>query len=135
VNSIVQNAAGEIVLIRRTDHGNWSLPGGAVDLGESLGHAAIKETLEETGITRLTGVSGLYPDPRHVLEYPSNGEVGQELSIVFTAEAIDGEPTPSSESSHVEWIAVDDLASLPMHASMRKRIDHYLADPPSLYWD
>jgi 8-oxo-dGTP pyrophosphatase MutT (NUDIX family) len=135
-NSIVSNDAGEILLIRRTDNGNWSLPGGAMDLGESLGQAAIRETLEETGVrTRLTGVSGLYSDPRHVLEYTSDGEVRQEFSIVFTAEAIGGEPTPSAESSHVEWVSPDAFDDLPMHRSMRKRIDHFLQDSGSLYWD
>jgi 8-oxo-dGTP pyrophosphatase MutT (NUDIX family) len=35
VNVAVTNNAGEILLIRRTDNGNWALPGGAIDLGES----------------------------------------------------------------------------------------------------
>jgi ADP-ribose pyrophosphatase YjhB (NUDIX family) len=135
VNCIVQNDAGEILLIRRTDNGNWSLPGGAMDLGESLGQAAVRETLEETGIeSRLTGVSGLYSDPRHVLEYTSNGEVRQEFSIVFTAQMTGGEPTPSSESSHVEWVAPERVRELPMHGSMRKRIEHFLRGS-GLYWD
>lgn len=136
VNCIVQNAAGEILLIRRTDNGNWSLPGGAMDLGESLGQAAVRETLEETGIhAKLTGVSGLYSDPRHVLEYTSNGEVRQEFSIVFTATPIGGEPTTSSESSDVEWVPADALSERTMDDSMRKRIDHFLKNPSALYWD
>lgn len=135
VNCIVRNDAGEILLIRRTDNGNWSLPGGAMDLGESLGDAAVRETLEETGIqTRLTGVSGLYSDPRHVLEYTSNGEVRQELSIVFIAEMTGGQPRPSSESSHVEWVTPERVRDLPMHDSMRKRIDHFLQSNGP-YWD
>ncbi|HEX2894594.1 MAG TPA: NUDIX domain-containing protein [Marmoricola sp.] len=134
-NCIVQNDAGEILLICRTDNGNWSLPGGAMDLGESLGQAAVRETLEETGVrTRLTGVSGLYSDPRHVLEYTSNGEVRQEFSIVFTAEMTGGRPTPSSESSRVEWVNPAEMDSLPMHSSMRRRIQHFL-DRSGPYWD
>ena len=50
VNVVVVNDAGEILLIRRTDNGNWALPGGAVDLGESVAQAAVRETLEESGI-------------------------------------------------------------------------------------
>lgn len=136
VNCVVQNEVGEVLLIRRTDNGNWSLPGGAMDLGESLGQAAVRETLEETGINvKLTGVSGLYSDPRHVLEYTSNGEVRQEFSIVFTAEPVAGEPTPSSESSQVEWVPPDALADRPMHESMRKRLELFFEDPKALYWD
>lgn len=136
VNSIVQNERGEILLIRRTDNGNWSLPGGAMDLGESLSDAAIRETLEESGIeTRLTGISGIYTDPRHVLEYTSDGEVRQEFSVVFTAEALGGSPTPSSESSHVEWVSPERIPDLPMDRSMLKRIRHHLNGRAVPYWD
>jgi 8-oxo-dGTP pyrophosphatase MutT (NUDIX family) len=48
-------------LIRRTDNGNWAAPGGAVDLGESLAQAAVRETLEESGIEcGVTGIVGIY---------------------------------------------------------------------------
>jgi ADP-ribose pyrophosphatase YjhB (NUDIX family) len=43
---VVVNDAGEILLIRRTDNGNWALPGDAIDLGESVAQAAVRETLE-----------------------------------------------------------------------------------------
>jgi ADP-ribose pyrophosphatase YjhB (NUDIX family) len=46
VNVVVVNDAGEILLIRRTDNGNWALPGDAIDLGESVAQAAVRETLE-----------------------------------------------------------------------------------------
>ena len=41
VNVVVADGAGEILLIRRTDNGNWALPGGAIDLGESVVQAAV----------------------------------------------------------------------------------------------
>src|ERR1700742_5147552 len=79
VNVVVVNEAGEILLIRRTDNGNWALPGGAIDLGESVARAAVRETLEETGIQcAVTGIAGIYSDPGHVIRYTSNGEVRQE---------------------------------------------------------
>jgi hypothetical protein len=46
VNAAVINEAGDLLLIRRTDNGNWALPGGAIDLGESVAQAAVRETLE-----------------------------------------------------------------------------------------
>jgi ADP-ribose pyrophosphatase YjhB (NUDIX family) len=49
VNVVVVNHAGAILLIRRTDNGNWALPGGAIDLGESVARAAVRETFEESG--------------------------------------------------------------------------------------
>ena len=105
VSVVVTNDADEILLIRRTDNDNWALPGGAVDIGESLPQAAIRETREETGVDcEITGLSGIYTDPGHVILYTSNGEVRQEFSIVLTARATGGQPTPSSESSEVRWI-------------------------------
>jgi ADP-ribose pyrophosphatase YjhB (NUDIX family) len=105
VNVIVVNGEGSILLIRRTDDGNWAVPGGAVDLGESVAQAAVRETLEETGVEcEVTGIAGIYSDPRHVILYTSNGEVRQEFSIVLTARARSGRPTPSSESSEVRWV-------------------------------
>src|SRR5258708_24501976 len=102
VNVIVTNDAGDVLLILRNDNGNGALPGGAIDLGESLPQAAIRETAEETGITcEITGLTGIYSDPGHIILYTSNGEVRQEFSVVLIARATAGQPTPSSESSEV----------------------------------
>ena len=43
VNVIVVNGEASILMIRRTDNGNWAVPGGAVDLGESVAQAADAE--------------------------------------------------------------------------------------------
>jgi ADP-ribose pyrophosphatase YjhB (NUDIX family) len=86
VNVIVVNDAGVILLIRRTDNDNWAVPAGSVDLGESVAQAAVRETLEESGIyCAITGIAGMYSDPRQVILYTSNGEARQEFSIVLTA--------------------------------------------------
>jgi ADP-ribose pyrophosphatase YjhB (NUDIX family) len=127
VNVAVANSAGEILLIRRSDNDNWALPGGAVDLGESLTQAAVRETAEESGIEcEITGVSGIYTDPRHVMLYTSNSEVRQEFSIVLTARARGGQPTASAETSEVRWVSLADLASYQMDRSMRLRVQHYV---------
>src|ERR1700729_1167414 len=84
VNVVVVNDAAEILLIRRTENSNWAVPGGAIALGESVPQAAVRETLEESGIDcAITGLFGIYSDPRHVIFYTSNGEVRQEFSIVL----------------------------------------------------
>jgi ADP-ribose pyrophosphatase YjhB (NUDIX family) len=127
VNVVVTNDAGDILMIRRTDNGNWAVPGGAIDLGESVAQAAVRETLEETGIScEITGIVGIYSDPRHVILYTSNGEARQEFSIVLTARALGGQPTPSSESSEVRWVPVAEVSGYTMDRSMRIRINDYL---------
>jgi 8-oxo-dGTP pyrophosphatase MutT (NUDIX family) len=126
-NVAVTNDAGEVLLIRRSDNDNWALPGGAVDFGESLAEAGVRETLEESGIEcQITGVSGIYTDPRHVLLYTSNGEVRQEFSIVLTAHTTGGQPAVSTETSEVRWVPQAELGSYHMDRSMRLRVQHYL---------
>jgi ADP-ribose pyrophosphatase YjhB (NUDIX family) len=127
VNVVVSNNAGEILMIRRTDNGNWALPGGAIDLGESVAQAALRETLEESGFEcEITGIVGIYSDPKHIILYTSNGEARQEFSIVLTARPLSGQPTPSSESSDVRWVPVSEVPAYTMDPSMRLRINHYL---------
>lgn len=129
VNVAVENDKGEILMIRRTDNDNWALPGGAVDLGESVTQAAIRETKEETGIdVEITGLVGIYSDPKHVIHYTSNNEVRQEFSIVLTARPTSGHPTPSSESSEVHWVSPAGILDLAMDPSMHLRLCHHLED-------
>jgi 8-oxo-dGTP pyrophosphatase MutT (NUDIX family) len=126
-NVIVVNDQGEILMIRRTDNGNWAVPGGGMDPGESLTGTAIRETQEETGITcEITGLVGIYTNPHHVIRYTSNNEVRQEFSIVFTARPVGGELRASSESSEPQWVPPGSIPGLWMHQSMRQRIQHYL---------
>ncbi|GLU47116.1 NUDIX domain-containing protein [Nocardiopsis ansamitocini] len=134
VNVIVANDRGEILMIRRSDNDNWAVPGGAIDLGESVPEAAIRETLEETGIEcAITGISGIYSDPKHVILYTSDGEARQEFSIVLLARPVSGEPTTSDESREVRWVPKTELADCGMDRSMRLRISHHLDGGPAPY--
>jgi ADP-ribose pyrophosphatase YjhB (NUDIX family) len=132
VNVIVVNDMDEILMIRRADNDNWAVPGGAVDLGESVAQAAVRETREESGIDcEITGLIGIYSDPRHVILYTSDGEARQEFSIVLTARQVSGTPTPSEESKEVCWIPASHVLSLVMDRSMRIRLNDYLRGDPS----
>ena len=133
-NVVVVNDDGEILLIRRSDNGNWALPGGGMDLGESLPTTGVRETAEETGIDVLiTGLVGIYTDPRHVILYTSNNEARQEFSVVFTGRPVGGTPTPSDESTEVRWVPPREIGSLPMDQSMRMRIDQFLTAPQDIH--
>lgn len=88
--------------------------------------AAVRETLEETGVhVEVTGLVGIYTDPRHIILYTSNNEARQEFSVVFTARPVGGTPTPSAESREVEWVGPTEVRALTMDRSMRLRIDRY----------
>jgi ADP-ribose pyrophosphatase YjhB (NUDIX family) len=119
VAAVVRNAAGDVLLIQRGDNGLWALPGGAQDLGESSTDAVVREVREETGLNvEVTGLVGIYSDPRHVIAY-DDGEVRQEFSLCFKAKPVGGELRPSSESVKVAWVPRDQLAHLDIHPAMR----------------
>jgi len=133
-NVVVLNDHGDILLIRRSDNDNWALPGGAMDIGESLSDTAVRETAEETGIdVEIIGLVGIYTDPRHVILYTSNNEVRQEFSIVFVGRPVGGNPTTSAETTEVRWVRPDEIGSLPMDRSMRMRVEHFLTAPRDVH--
>lgn len=126
-SAVVVDDEGRILLQRRTDSGNWALPGGAMDIGETLADSAIREVKEETGFdVQIERIVGIYSDPGHVFEY-SDGEVRQEFSICLACTIVGGELAVSHESTDVRFFAVDEVPGLTMHLSIRKRIDDYLA--------
>nr|WP_040685091.1 NUDIX domain-containing protein [Nocardiopsis halotolerans] len=132
VNVFVVNECNEVLMIRRTDNDNWAVPGGTLDLGESVPQSAVRETLEETGVTcEITGIVGIYSDPKHIIYYTNDGEARQEFSIAFTARPMSGEPTPSDESKEVVWVPKDKLTEYRMDRSMRVRVDHFLSGGPT----
>jgi 8-oxo-dGTP pyrophosphatase MutT (NUDIX family) len=119
---VVVDDGGRVLLQRRTDNGMWALPGGKMELGESLAGCGIRETLEETGITvEITGIVGTYTNPGHVFAY-DDGEVRQEFSICLLGRPVGGELRVSDESHEVAWFTPAETDGLPMVASIRKRL-------------
>src|SRR5262249_13810566 len=77
-NLLVVDETGAILLQRRRDTGQWALPGGAQDIGETAAECAVRECLEETGIiAEITGFLGVYTNPNHIVAY-SDGEIRQQ---------------------------------------------------------
>ncbi len=126
VVAAVEDDSGRLLLIHKVDNDLWALPGGGHDVGESISDTVVREVKEETGYdVEVTGIVGTYTNPRHVMAY-DDGEVRQQFSIAFTARLIGGEARTSSESKEVRWVEPADLAPLPMHPSMRQRVEHHL---------
>jgi len=125
-SAVVVNDEHKILLQRRRDNNLWSLPGGAMELGESIAHTVVREVQEESGLhVEVVRLVGIYTDPRHVIAY-SNGEVRQQFSICFACRVIGGELRRSDESTEVAFFAPDELEDLSIQPSIRVRLQHYL---------
>lgn len=102
-----------VVLIeRRHPPRGWALPGGFVDVGETLEQAAIREAREETSLdVRLKVLLGNYSDP-------ARDARGHTVSAVYVAEA-GGEPRAADDARH---LALHDPADPPALAFDHARI-------------
>ncbi|WP_141583272.1 NUDIX hydrolase [Actinomadura sp. WMMA1423] len=133
-SAVVINEHGEVLMQRRADSGLWALPGGGMNLDESLPGTAVREVKEETGYdVEVTGLVGTYTDPRHIIAY-SDGEVRRQFNVCFKARLLGGDLQVSDESLEVRWVPADELDALPMHHTQRLRLRHYRAgrDTPFL---
>lgn len=125
-SAIVTNDEGEILLQRRSDSGLWALPGGTMDIGETLAGAVVREVREETGFkVEPVRIVGIYSDPRHVFAY-DDGEVRQEFNVCLACRLVGGELAVSEESREVGFFAPTEVDRLDMHPSIRLRIRDYL---------
>ena len=125
-SAVVVNDERKILLQRRRDNNLWSLPGGAMELGESIAQTVVREVQEESGLqVEIVRLVGIYTDPRHVIAY-SNGEVRQQFSICFACRVIGGELRRSDESTEIGFFTPEELKDLSIQPSIRLRLQHYL---------
>ena len=131
VTAIVLDAESRnILLIRRSDTGEWAPISGIIDPGEQPADTAAREALEEADVVvaveRLAGV-GVTPPILY-----SNGDQAQYLDVIFTCRWVSGEPRPADgEALEVRWFPVDGLP--PMSADFRARIANGLATGPASF--
>jgi 8-oxo-dGTP pyrophosphatase MutT (NUDIX family) len=126
----VQDDQGKVLMIQRSDNGLWALPGGGMEVGETIAQCAERETLEETGyVVRVVDIIGTYSDPRQVIAY-DDGEVRQQFAISFRGLLVEGEATTSDESPEVAWFDSVELDEVRMNPATRLRIHHGLERLP-----
>lgn len=96
---LVENEKGQVLLQKRSDNGQWCVPGGALELGETYKEAAARELREEVGIeVKELQLFGLYSGDDRMITYP-NQDVVYSLAVIFKTDKYTG--TISDEDSEV----------------------------------
>ncbi|MFJ9338271.1 NUDIX domain-containing protein [Streptomyces sp. NPDC101733] len=132
-SAVVTDDMGRILLQKRSDNGLWALPGGGMEMTDSLPGTAVREVKEETGLdVEITGLVGTYTDPRHVIAY-SDGEVRRQFNVCFRARLVGGTLAVSDESLELGWVDPGALGDLDMHHTQRLRLTHFLEDREAPY--
>jgi 8-oxo-dGTP diphosphatase len=100
VDAIIYHPLKGIVLIERGHDpfkGCWALPGGFVDVGETVEDACVREAKEETSLdVRIVKLMGVYSDP-------SRDPRGHTVSVVFICEVVGGELKGGDDAAKAEW--------------------------------
>ncbi len=122
-SALIRDESGEkILLTQRADNGQWCLPGGGVDPGESVEEAIIREIDEETGLkARVTRLIGVYSDPHKLVEYPDGNKV-QIVALSFEAEIIGGELALSNETTDFGYFTLAEIVKMDVLLNHTERI-------------
>lgn len=105
---ILDDTGSKILMVRNKDNGQWTLPGGSVEPGESLDQAAIREVMEETGYTiQVCGVMAVNEAKLQKLRE-------HIVFITFRAEIVGGQEdiTLPDEIAEISWIDLDQADQL-----------------------
>ena len=118
---------GCVLLQRRRDTGQWAIPMGKQELGETVAQCAVRETAEETGVTvEVTGILGIYSDPGHIVYYDSDGETRQEYEVILLGRPVNGQPEANDEASDVDWFTLTELDDLDIHPTQWRQLRDWL---------
>lgn len=106
VSAVIFDRRGRLLLQQRSDGGQWGLPGGSVEIGESVADAVRREVREETGLrVSVRRLVGVYSEPgRQVVRYP-DGNVWHYVNVCFECVARGGELRTCDETLALAYVS------------------------------
>lgn len=111
-----------ILLTRRADNGQWCLPGGRMESGESVAEACEREVLEETGlIVRVKRLVGVYSHPDQLVVYP-DGKKAHIVALHFEVEIVAGELGLSDETTDFGYFTPGEIQEMQLLGRHKERI-------------
>jgi ADP-ribose pyrophosphatase YjhB (NUDIX family) len=119
---------GRILLTRRADNGQWCLPGGRMESGESAAEACEREVFEETGLNvRVKRLVGVYSHPDQLVIYPDGNKV-HVVALHFEAEITGGELGLSNETTDFGYFTFEEIEGLELLGRHKERIIDTMAN-------
>lgn len=108
---VIRDEANRVLLQQRTDNHEWCLPGGAMDLAESIAQVAIREVCEETGIkVEFVRLFDVYSDPSQIYTYENCDKI-QAIVILFEGNVIFGTLMPDfQETLRLAYFTIEALS-------------------------
>jgi len=121
-SAIIFDQGGKFLLTRRADNGQWCLPGGGLEPGESFEEACVREVEEETGLNvHIKRLIGVYSNRDQLVIYADGGKY-QIVALHFEAEAVGGRLCLSEETTDFGYFSLEELTGLNLIHSHRERI-------------
>lgn len=121
--AIIRDPAGRILLQQRSDYGDWGLPGGGMEPGETIEDTMRREVREETGLkVAESSLFGIYTGPRMRYVYPDGSRVAFTM-FIFEVTVVDLQSKletdgktllftdEANESLRLEFRALNDIRS------------------------
>lgn len=120
--------AGRVLLVRRATEplkGEWSVPGGMLELGETLHAGVVRETLEETGVAVEPGevldvFDSIFTDALGRTEY-------HYVLIDYLCRRIAGEAIAGSDVSDARWVSAEALTAMDLRPTIEQVVRKGLA--------
>ena len=110
----IHDEQGRVLLCLHADKNIWVTPGGLIEPGEQPATAAMRETLEETGLEiQITGILGVYGGPDLIIDYP-NGDKAAYIGTIFRGRVTGGTLKPDNdEILDARYFTRDEFLRLP----------------------